>query len=395
MLGLFTTVSSSMIVVNALPAIASGLGTTSSGALWVVLASLVTMTIATPVWGKLADHLDKKRLTQASILIFVVASIGAALAPGLGALVAMRALQGVATGGLLAMSQATLGAITTPRQRGAYSGYLGAVMSVATLCGPLIGGIVVDIPGLGWRWCFLLLLPLAVAGLVIVQLTLRAPATRAPMRVDLAETIGMLRNRTTLWAIVGSVSLGLVTFSSVLFLSQYLQLGRGYSASTAGILAVPMLSATLVASIVAGHLVARRGRVGGVLLGGSVLMAAGFAALATVGVSAPDWLAIVATIPVGAGIGMLMQNFVLAAQNALDHLWVGRVSATLSFVRSLAGAAGVAGLGAIVAGLAGADPEPAAQARATGVVFAIAAFASLAALVAAFALRGQRLRGTI
>lgn len=455
MLGLFATVSSSMVVANALPAIADGLGTTSAGAIWVVLASLVTMTVATPVWGKLADHADKKRLTQASLAIFVIGSVGAALAPDIETLIAARAVQGVATGGLLAMSQAVLGAVTTPRQRGAYAGYLGAVMSVATLCGPLLGGVIVDAPGLGWRWCFVLLLPLAVAAVAIVQATLHLPQMesapdRPRVRVDVAgavliavagtalvvwitmagsafpwlsapsllllgavlgATVALViverrvpdpildpllfRHRAVRWAIVGTSGLGLVMFSSILFLSQYLQLAREHSASTAGLLALPMLAATTLGSIAGGTLVARTGRLATVLVVGAVLLTAGFAVMAAIRPGTPDALVVAATVPVGLGIGALMQNLVLAAQNAVDRGWVGRVSAALSLFRSLAGAAGVAALGELVVAVAGPAPTPDGQAIATGAVFMVATASALVCLVAVIALGRQRLRTTI
>jgi MFS family permease len=450
MIGLFATVSSSMIVVNALPTITRDLDLPADGAIWVVLASLVTMTFATPVWGKLADHLDKKRLTQAAIVIFIVASVGAGLAPGVELLVGMRALQGIATGGLLAMSQAVLGVITTPRQRGAYSGYLGAVMSVATLCGPLIGGVVVDAPGLGWRWCFFLLVPLALASLVVVQLTLHVPRGSGRVRVDVAgiallavgvtalvtwvtfagnrfpgvswpsgaliaavvlAVVGLLlvesrvaepvlaaqvlRERATRWALLGSVAIGVVMFSSILFLSQYLQLARGYPASVAGAMAAPMLLATLVGSIGGGHLIARTGRLQSMLVAGSVAMVLGFAGLATIGPDTSDAFVIVATVPVGLGIGLLMQNYVLVAQNAVDATWVGRVSSTLSLFRSLAGAVGVAALGAIAVFASGQEPDAAAHAHATAVVFAVSGATALLSVLASVAVGRQTLRQTI
>lgn len=450
MLALFATVSSSMIVVNALPAITGGLGLSADDGLWVVLASLVSMTVATPVWGKLADHLDKKRLTQVAIVIFVVASIGAGFAPGAEVLIAMRALQGIATGGLLAMAQAVLGVITTPRERGAYSGYLGAVMSIATLCGPLLGGLVVDAPGLGWRWCFFLVVPLAVVGGVVVQVTLRVPRGSGRVSIDaagvallavailalvswltfagsrfgwisppsaalLALVLGgtvvfvlverrvreplvspaLLRHRATAWAAVGSVGIGIVMFSSILFLSQYLQLARDHPASVAGALAAPMLLATLLGSVGSGHLVARTGRLRGVLVAGAVLLVAGFAGLAAITPVTPDGFVVAATLPVGLGTGMLMQNFVLVAQNAVDATWVGRVSALLSLLRSLAGAIGVAALGAVALAAAGPHPDAASHAAATATVYLICCGASVVVLVAAIAVGPQTLRGTI
>jgi MFS family permease len=450
MVGLFASVSSSMIVANALLAITLDLDATPDGGIWIVLASLMTMTVATPVWGKLADHLDKKRLTQAAIVIFIVASIGAGLAPGVEALVAMRALQGVATGGLMAMSQAVLGAITTPRRRGAYSGYLGAVMSVATLLGPLIGGVVVDAPGLGWRWCFFLLVPLALVSLIVVQATLHVPRGEGRPRIDLAGTTllavavtllvswitfggvrfpwvslesaalvagtvlavaalivverrvaepilvgSLLRTRTVAWAALGSTAMGVVMFSSILFLSQYLQLAREHSASVAGALAAPMLTATLVGSIAGGHLVARTGRLTTILVVGSAVLLSGFVALATLTAVTPDALVVLATLPVGLGIGLVMQNFVLAAQNAVDVTWVGRASSLLSLCRSLAGAVGVAALGSVAVSVAGPDPDPVEFADATAVVYAISAVAAALGLLSAAMLGRQTLRSTV
>lgn len=454
MVGLFASVSSAMIVATALPTIVRELGATTSDGVWIVVASLLTMTVSTPIWGRCADHLDRKRVTQVAILLFVVGSLGAGLAPSLGMLIGMRAVQGAAMGGLLVASQAVIGAITTPRQRGAYSGYLGAVMSIASLCGPLMGGLIIDAPGLGWRWCFFLLVPLAVASLVIVQATLTVGRESSPFRVDGAGTtliavtitalvawitfagvrfdwvswpsvvllaatllagtasvlverrvrqpvldLALFREPTVRWTVIGSIAIGAVTFASMLYLSQYLQIGRGYSASWAGALAAPMLLATVVASIIAGHLVARTGRLRAVLIGGSVLLSTGLGLLGTIGSATPDWFVIAATVLVGLGIGSLMQNFVLAAQNAVDLGQLGRVSSTVSMFRSLSGALGVSVLGAVLAHGAGTDEAaagyPQAFAGASATVFAVSAVFSLLSLVAALAIRPGPLRETI
>jgi hypothetical protein len=149
-----------------------------------------------------------------------------------------------------------------------------------------------------------------------------------------------------------------------------------------------MLTATMAGAIGGGHLVARSGRLTAVLITGSALLIAGFAVLATIGDATLDALVVAGTIPVGLGVGLLMQNYVLAAQNAVDRSWVGRVSGAVSLFRSLAGAVGVAGLGAVVAVAGG-------GASATAAVYTVSAAAALLTLVASIALGRQELRTTL
>ena len=161
------------------------------------------MTATTPIWGKLADLFSKKVLVQSALVIFSIGSLIAGFAPSMEVLIGARVVQGLGVGGLTALVQVVIASMVTPRERGRYSGYIGAVFAVATVSGPLIGGLIVDTPGLGWRWCFFVGLPVAVAAFALLQKTLHLPVVRREVHIDyLGATL-----------IVGGVSLLLVWVS--------------------------------------------------------------------------------------------------------------------------------------------------------------------------------------
>ena len=157
------------------------------------------MTITTPIWGKLSDLFNKKVLVQLAIVIFVAGSVGAGLSQTVPPMMAFRALQGLGMGGLIALTQSIMGALIPPRQRGRYSGYMGAVMAVSTVSGPLLGGVITD--NANWRWCFFVCVPLAVLALVALQLTLHAPAGRRGVSIDYlgAALIAVVAGLPMLW----------------------------------------------------------------------------------------------------------------------------------------------------------------------------------------------------
>src|SRR5688572_23520235 len=186
LLSLFVAMLSSTIVATALPRIVADLDGSESGYAWVIVASLLTTSTTTPIWGKLADLFSKKLLVQLALLVFVAGSVLAGLAPNMGFLIGARAVQGVGVGGLVALVQVVIATIVSPRERGRYSGYLGAVFAVATVSGPLIGGLIVDTPGLGWRWCFYVGIPVAAVALVVLQKTLHVPTIKREVSIDYA-----------------------------------------------------------------------------------------------------------------------------------------------------------------------------------------------------------------
>ena len=161
LLAMFVAMLSSTVVSNALPRIVTDLEGSQTGYTWVVVATLLTMTATTPIWGKLADLFSKKILVQTALVIFSIGSLIAGFAPSMEVLIGARAIQGLGVGGLTALVQVVIASMVSPRERGRYSGYIGATFALATVSGPLIGGVIVDTPGLGWRWCFFIGLPVA------------------------------------------------------------------------------------------------------------------------------------------------------------------------------------------------------------------------------------------
>jgi EmrB/QacA subfamily drug resistance transporter len=389
---LFTAMLSTTIVSTALPTIMADLHGTQRQYTWVITASLLAMTISTPIWGKLSDLFSKKLLVQLAIVLFVAGSVGAGLSQTVAPMMCFRAVQGLAMGGLVALTQSIMGAIISPRQRGRYSGYMGAVMAVSTVSGPLLGGVITD--NANWRWCFFVCVPLAVVALVLLQLTLRLPlAQRRHVRIDylgvlwvtfagdsyewlswqsavflggfaaavvlavLTELkvsepmvpIRVLRNRTTALMILASVGVGVAMFGSGTFLTQYFQLAGGHTPTRAGLMTIPLIVFQMLASTIGGQVVTRTGRWKPLMLIGSVTLVLGLAGLATIDHATPYWQVAVAMSVLGVGIGALIQNIVLAVQNTVDVSQIGASSATVAFFRSLGGAVGVAVLGAVLA----------------------------------------------
>lgn len=395
---------SSTVVTNALPKIISDLHGSSTSYTWMVTATLLAMTATTPIWGKLADLFNRKVLVQTALGIYVVGSALAGLATSTGMLIAFRVVQGIGVGGLSALVQIAMAAMIAPRERGRYNGYLGATFAVATVSGPLIGGVIVDIPGLGWRACFYLGLPIALVAFVVLQRTLRLPVVRREVSIDYlgatliaagvscvliwtslagdsfgwmsAESaillgsglavlgiavaveararepivpLRLFRNRTIVLTIIASACVGTVMFSTNLLFSQYYQLGRGESPTLSGVLTIPMVTGLAIASMASGRIISRTGRWKHILILGTILIGTGLGLLSTV----TDRTSLVAVslfaCVLGAGLGTTQQNLVLAAQNSASADDLGTASSTVAFFRSLGGSAGVAALGALLA----------------------------------------------
>ena len=403
LLAMFVAFLSSTVVSNALPTIITDLRGTQGQYTWVVTATLLASTASTPIWGKLADLFSKKLLIQLSIVIFIVGSMLAGLSQSVETLIAWRVLQGLGLGGLQALVQIAMAAMISPRERGRYSGLLGGVMAVATVGGPLLGGLLVDTSWLGWRWCFYVGVPFAAVALVLLQRTLHLPVTRRVVHIDYlgaafltagvsalliwvtlagdsfawASTesalfvgggvlaivafvvtelrakepivpLRLFRDRTTTRAIVASMAVGVAMFGSSVFLGQYLQISRGYSPTAAGLLTIPMVAGLLLSSTVSGLLITRTGRWKGFLLGGSILVVAGFGLLSTIDHETNMVLLGVFLFVLGLGIGMTMQNLVLAVQNTVAASDLGAASSAVAFFRSLGGTIGVSVLGAVL-----------------------------------------------
>jgi MFS family permease len=327
------------------------------------------------------------------------------LSQNAGQLIAARAFQGIGVGGLQALVQVAIAAMIPPRERGKYNGYLGGVMALATVGGPLLGGVITDTSWLGWRWCFYVGVPIAAVALVLLQKTLHLPLVRRDdVRIDYlgatliaaggslllvwvsfvdssfpwiswqsaAMVLGSLallglavlvesraaepvvplpivRERTTALAIVASVAVGMAMFGGAVFLGQYFQIGRGYTPTESGLLTAPLMAGVLVSSIVVGRLVSRTGKIKPYVVGGSIVLVAGFFALSRITHSTSLVYVAVGMLLIGLGVGATMQNLVLAVQNTVALHNIGAASASVTFFRSLGGAIGVSVLGAVLA----------------------------------------------
>src|SRR6478736_5293013 len=185
LLAMFVAMLSSTVVSNALPRIITDLHGSQTGYTWVVVSTLLAMTATTPIWGKLADLFSKKLLVQSALVIFSAGSLVAGFAPNMEVLIGARVVQGLGVGGLTALVQVVIATMVSPRERGRYSGYLGAVFALATVSGPLIGGVIVD-SAWGWRGCFFVGLPVAVIAFFLLQKTLHLPVVRRQVDIDYA-----------------------------------------------------------------------------------------------------------------------------------------------------------------------------------------------------------------
>ncbi|MFD5079769.1 MFS transporter [Streptomyces sp. NPDC058371] len=426
LLGMFVAILSSTIVTNALPEIIGDLGGGQSAYTWVVTASLLAMTASTPLWGKLSDLYSKKALVQIALIIYVLGSVVAGLSQNSGMLIAVRVVQGIGVGGLSALAQIVMAAMISPRERGRYSGYLGATFAVATVGGPLLGGVITDTSWLGWRWCFYVGVPFAVIALIVLQKTLHLPVVKRDVKVDwggaffisaavslllvwvtfagdkydwvswqtyamvggsvvlgllfiLVESkarepiipLRLFRNRTITLSSLASLFVGVAMFTGTVFFSQYFQLARDKSPTMSGVMTIPMIAGLFLSSTVSGQVITKTGRWKAWLLAGGVLVSAGLGLLGTIRYDTPYWHIAIFMALMGLGIGMMMQNLVLCTQNQVAPADLGSASSTVTFFRSLGGAVGVSALGAVMAnritdyakdGLVHLDPKYAAAA---------------------------------
>ena len=401
LLGMFVAILSSTIVSNALPVILPALGGNQAGYTWVITASLLATTIATPVWGKLADLYSKKTLVQTSLVIFTVASAVAGLSVNVGMLIACRVFQGLGAGGLTALAQVVIAAMIPPRERGRYSGYIGATFALATVSGPLIGGVLTQ--HLSWHATFYVGVPFAIAAFVVLERTLDLPVVRRKVVIDYwgaallatgtaslliwvslagksfawaswpsALMVGggvvlltamvlverravepiiplrLFRERTTVLAAIAALFTGVALFGATIYLSQYFQLARGATPTMSGIYTLPLIIGLAGASTVSGRVITRTGRWKRWLVLGALLLTGGSALMATVAADSPYWYVAAWMAMIGIGVGMMLQNLVLAVQNLVAARDLGTASSFVAFTRTLGGAVGVSALGAVL-----------------------------------------------
>jgi EmrB/QacA subfamily drug resistance transporter len=402
-LALFVSMLSSTVVTNALPRIVADLNGTQTGYTWVVVATMLAMTVSTPIWGKVSDLANKKVLVQLALVVYIAGSLVAAFAPNMQVLIGARVVQGLGVGGLTALVQVIMATMISPRERGRYFGYIGAAIALATVSGPLIGGLIVDHFG-GWRGCFFVGLPFAILALIVLQATLHLPVVKREVRIDYlgatlivggvsvlliwvslggnqfawgslttvlmvaaavvilavavfvetrvaAEPIippHLFKDRTVVLATAASVMVGVAMFGATVYLSQYFQIAHGMSPTKAGLMSIPMVGGLFVSSILTGRIITATGRWRRFLVGGMVLVVIGLGLLGTIDENTSLVVVSLFMVIIGVGMGATMQNLVLAVQNNVPMSEMGAASSTVAFFRSMGGSIGVSALGALL-----------------------------------------------
>jgi EmrB/QacA subfamily drug resistance transporter len=427
---------------TALPRIAADLhGYTDLS--WVVTAYLLSTTVTVPLYGKLSDLYGRRRLFVVSISIFLLGSALCGAAQSMGELIAFRALQGVGAGGLIPLSQAAVADLFSPRERGRYQGYIGAMWATAAVAGPLAGGTLTD--SVSWRWIFYLNLPLGALALAVVIRTMRLPFQVREHTIDFrgaallslgvtgallacawggttypwdsAEVLGaaavaalalagfgwverrapepllplgLFRMRTFAVSTAASLLIGGVLFGVTIYVPVYTQGVLGASATSSGVVLIPLSLGWVAASILSGQLIARTGRYKVFPLIGSALVLAGTVLLTRLGEDSSRAAVSADLVVIGVGMGTMFQTFVIATQNRVDFADLGVATAAIQFFRSMGGSVAVAVLGALL--VARGTGSPAALAHATHAVFVAIVPVAALILALAFALPEHALR---
>jgi EmrB/QacA subfamily drug resistance transporter len=401
MLGLLLASLDETILATALPTIVGDIGGLDRLA-WVVTAYILAATIGAPLFGKLGDLYGHKRLFQAAIILFLAGSVLCGSCQNMTTLIAARVVQGFGAGGLIVGSQAITGDIVPARERGSYFGYIGATLAIASIAGPVLGGVFVD--QLSWRWIFFANLPLGALALIVVEVVLQSPARHVPHRIDfegvllLIAGVGPLTLALTLggteydWGsatIVGLLSVGatmlvlfglqerraaeplippslfrnpafgamtgagflvnLARWSAIVYLPLYMQVVQGVSPTNSGLRLLPLVAGVLAASVLSGRTITRLGHYKPFTVGGTALIVVGFYLFSRLDTATSGITLTLSMLVLGAGFGMVLQVFVLVVQNAVGGRDLGVATSTATFFRMMGGSLGVAIFGTIFA----------------------------------------------
>ena len=400
-LGMLLAALDSTIVSTALPTIVGELGGLARLS-WVVTAYLLAQTVVTPLYGKLGDLYGRKGILQSAIVLFLVGSALCGMSRNMTQLIVFRAIQGLGGGGLTVTTQAVVGDIVPPRDRGRYQGIFGAVFGLASIAGPLLGGYFTT--HLTWRWIFYINLPLGIAALVVIAATLPEMGERRHPSVDywgtallaiclsaivlVSDVSGTMRPITSpsmlaliALAVVSLIAflfaerraaepvlplrlfanrafwvtsaLGLIVgfalFGSVTYLPVFLQVVKGESPTASGLQMLPMMAGMLVTSISSGQIISRTGRYKAFPIVGMLVMSCGLFLLSRMTEQTTTLSASVTMLVLGLGLGMVMQVLVIAVQNAVDYGDLGVATSGATLFRLVGGSLGTAVLGAVFA----------------------------------------------
>jgi EmrB/QacA subfamily drug resistance transporter len=400
MSGMFLSALDQSVVGSAMRTIADDLQGLELQA-WATTAYLITSTVTTPLYGKLGDIFGRRRLFIFAIAAFVIGSVAAAFSGTMYELAAWRAFQGVGAGGLFTLSLTILADIVPPRERARYQGMFMAVFGVSSVLGPLIGGLFADMNSFlfieGWRWIFLINLPIGIAALLMVVSFLHVPHTPRKSKIDWAGSAAIIvavvpfllvaeQGRDWGWTssmsismyvtgIIGIVAfilierkmgddaiLPLKLFKSVTFsmstgigvivgvgmfggmmtLPLILQIVKGASPTEAGLLMIPMTIGLMIASMSSGIITGKTGKYKIFMVVGTAMMTVSYVYLGQMTYDWEIWQISIGMVVMGLGLGQLMQTLTIAAQNAVEPRDIGVATSSATFFRQIGGTTGVA-----------------------------------------------------
>ncbi len=370
---------------------------------WVTTAYLITSTISVPIYGKLSDIFGRRPLYIFGIVVFLLGSLLSSFSTSMYMLAGFRAFQGIGAGALMSLPLAIMGDILAPRERAKYQGYFLAVFGISSVIGPLIGGLFAGAPFIlfitGWRWVFLINVPIAILALAMVLAFLHLPkfhkaskpridwwgataviATLVPvllvaeegrtwgwtsagsiacyiiggiglisfivieryMKADAIIPLSLFRSRTFSMATILGVLVGFGMFGALLTLPLYLQIVFGLSPTNSGFASLPLMAGLLIASIGSGQIISRTGHYRIFPVTGTIFLAGGYLTLTFLTYDKPLWFIFIAMFLIGLGLGQMMQTLTLASQNAVQPHEMGVATGASTFFRQIGGTLGVA-----------------------------------------------------
>lgn len=420
MLGMLVAAGSQTIVSPAMPVIVAELSGIEFYS-WVLTAVMLTSAVIVPIVGKLSDIYGRRGFFIGGLIVFMLGSALAGAAQGFWWLVAARVVQGIGMGAIIPLSQAIIGDIISPRERGRYMGYMGAVFGLASIAGPLAGGWIAE--SFSWRWLFYVNLPIGVVALVFIFAFFKLPHTRTQRSIDytgfvtlgvsltlilLATSWGGVQSPWLSWQIlglygVGAAMLGMFVwnegrveepviplalwksrvftlsnlsnlfismgmFGAILYIPLYAQGVMGLGIAESGMILIPLTVSMIVVSTIVGRLITRTGRYKAFTLAGTAVMAFGYFLLSQLGYGSTRGDLITSSVVVGLGLGAVLQTYVLIVQNSTTRDMLGVSTAVVQFSRSAGATLGTAIFGAIItAGMAREIPESASASGSSGV----------------------------
>jgi EmrB/QacA subfamily drug resistance transporter len=370
---------------------------------WVTTAYLITSTITVPIYGKLSDIFGRRWLYIFGIVVFLIGSLASSFSTSMFMLAGFRAFQGLGAGALMSLPLAIMGDMLAPRERAKYQGYFLAVFGISSVIGPLIGGLFAGANQIlfitGWRWVFLINIPIGIIALFMVIAFLHLPkftavakpridwfgaaaviVTLVPvllvaeegrswgwgsagsiacyviaavgllsfilierwMGIDAIIPLRLFKSRTFSMATILGVLIGFGMFGALLTLPLYLQIVFGLSPTNSGLASLPLMLGLLIASIGSGQIISRTGKYRIFPITGTLVLACGYLVLTFLTYDKPLWYIFIAMFLIGLGLGQMMQTLTLASQNAVEPTQMGVATGASTFFRQIGGTLGVA-----------------------------------------------------